>query len=55
MTNEALQVLIVDDHPLFRSGMRTLLEAEPDMVVVGEATAARKRSRWQPASSPTLF
>jgi DNA-binding NarL/FixJ family response regulator len=42
MTNEALQVLIVDDHPLFRSGMRTLLEAEPDTVVVGEATTGEE-------------
>jgi DNA-binding NarL/FixJ family response regulator len=33
-----LRVLIADDHPLFRKGMRTLLESMPDIVVVGEAT-----------------
>lgn len=33
-----LRVLIADDHPLFRKGMRTLLESMPDIVVVSEAT-----------------
>jgi len=32
-----LTVLIADDHPLFRKGMRTLLESMPDMEVLGEA------------------
>jgi DNA-binding NarL/FixJ family response regulator len=35
---ETLHLLIVDDHPLFRKGLRTLLESEPDFAVVGEAT-----------------
>ena len=29
-------VLIVDDEPLVRSGLRAILEGEPDLVVVGE-------------------
>ncbi len=33
-----LRVLIADDHPLFRSGLRALLGAVPDMAVAGEAT-----------------
>lgn len=32
-----LRVLLVDDQRLMREGLRTLLELEPDMVVVGEA------------------
>lgn len=32
-----IRVLIVDDHPVVRSGMRTLLAASPAIVVVGEA------------------
>lgn len=32
-----IRVLIVDDHPLFRQGIRWSLEAEEDMEVVGEA------------------
>jgi DNA-binding NarL/FixJ family response regulator len=33
---EKLRVLIADDHPLFRDGMRGLLATQPDMEVVGE-------------------
>lgn len=34
---EALTILIVDDHPLFRQGVRATLEREPDFRVLGEA------------------
>ena len=36
-----LHVLIADDHPLFRKGMRALLTTAPDFTVVGEATTGR--------------
>ena len=29
--------MIADDHPIFRDGLRRLLEAEPDLKVIGEA------------------
>jgi two-component system, NarL family, response regulator NreC len=35
-----IRVLLTDDHMLFRQGIRTLLEAEPDIEVVGEAADA---------------
>jgi DNA-binding NarL/FixJ family response regulator len=35
---EPLVVLIADDHPLFRNGMRALLTSVPDLEVAGEAT-----------------
>ena len=31
-----LRVILVDDHPLFRQGLRRVLEGEPDIEVVGE-------------------
>jgi DNA-binding NarL/FixJ family response regulator len=34
---EKWRTLIVDDHPLFRSGLRELLEAEPGIQICGEA------------------
>src|ERR1044071_1184521 len=35
-----IRVLLTDDHTLFRQAIRTLLSAEPDMEVVGEAANA---------------
>ena len=36
--SEGLRVLICDDHALFRRGLEMVLENEPDIEVVGEAT-----------------
>jgi len=35
-----IRVFLTDDHTLFRQGVRTLISAEPDMEVVGEAANA---------------
>ena len=32
-----IRIVIADDHPIFRDGLRRLLESEGDMKVVGEA------------------
>jgi DNA-binding NarL/FixJ family response regulator len=37
MSSAPIRILIADDHPIFRDGLRRLLEAEPDLRVVGEA------------------
>lgn len=34
----AIRLLLVDDHQLFREGLRRILELEPDITVVGEAS-----------------
>jgi len=39
MLMETIRILIADDHPLFRKGMRALLASMPDAEVVGEATS----------------
>jgi DNA-binding NarL/FixJ family response regulator len=37
-STERIRVLVADDHPVFRRGMRAILGAEPDTELVGEAT-----------------
>ncbi|MCL4488752.1 MAG: response regulator transcription factor [Chloroflexi bacterium] len=34
---KSIRVLLVDDHAVVRSGLRLLIEQEPDIVVIGEA------------------
>jgi len=47
-----IRILLADDHTLFRQGVKTLLGAEPDMEVVGEASdgtgAADKATELKP-------
>src|SRR5947209_8527930 len=38
----SIRVAIADDHPIFRFGMRTLLEATPDTEVAGEAATGEE-------------
>jgi len=37
MPPNPIRILLVDDHAVLRAGLRALLEAEPDLMVVGEA------------------
>ena len=37
MSSASIRILIADDHGIFRDGLRRLLEAEPNLCVVGEA------------------
>ena len=37
-----IRILLADDHKLMRSGLRVLLEQQPDLVVIGEASDGRE-------------
>jgi DNA-binding NarL/FixJ family response regulator len=34
-----IRILLVDDHPVVRMGLRGMLDAEPDLTVIGEASS----------------
>lgn len=52
---ETLQALIVDDHPLFRKGMRALLDSMPDMNVIGEAQTASEAVEYAVQLQPDII
>ncbi|MGV1037769.1 MAG: response regulator [Candidatus Nanopelagicales bacterium] len=52
---EPIRVMIVDDHAVTRTGLRTMVEAENDMVVVGEASLASEAIAVAPALRPDVL
>jgi DNA-binding NarL/FixJ family response regulator len=48
----ALQIFLADDHMVVREGLKTLINAQPDMIVIGEAgdgqTALQQAQACQP-------
>lgn len=38
MSERAITLVLADDHPVVRGGLRVLLSAEPDLTVIGEAS-----------------
>jgi two-component system response regulator DevR len=51
---EPIRVYLLDDHEIVRRGIRELLEAEGDIVVVGESGLAQEATRRIPALRPDV-
>lgn len=52
---KAISVLLVDDHVLFRQALRHLLEAEPDIRVIGEAGDGRSAQQLAERFHPDVI
>jgi two-component system, NarL family, response regulator NreC len=48
-------VLLADDHPIVRQGLRHLLEAEPDLKVVGEASDGLQAVQFTEKFKPNVL
>ena len=54
MTDTSVRLVIADDHPLYRRGMRALLSTVPDMIVVGEADSGTTAARISAELAPDV-
>jgi DNA-binding NarL/FixJ family response regulator len=52
---ERVRILIVDDHALYRVGIRNILEREPDLEIVAEADDARSALDASFATNPDVI
>lgn len=50
----SIKVFLLDDHEVVRRGLRELIEADPDMTVVGESASAQEAARRIPAMRPDV-
>jgi DNA-binding NarL/FixJ family response regulator len=50
-----VRVVIADDHPIVRDGLRVLLDSLPDMELVGEATTGREAVRSAVVDRPDVI
>jgi two-component system NarL family response regulator len=54
VSEDAIRVLIVDDHALFRRGLQMVLEGEADIDVVGEASDGHEAIERAEATTPDV-
>jgi DNA-binding NarL/FixJ family response regulator len=53
--NQQINIVIADDHPIFRDGLRRLLEADPGFKVIGEAQDGAEAVRLASQLKPDIL
>jgi DNA-binding NarL/FixJ family response regulator len=54
MSDRPIRILIADDHPVFRFGLRALLESQPDMVVLAEVDSGEAAVQMAQSLQPDV-
>lgn len=54
MVKDGITVFVVEDHPIVRLGLRTMLESEPGITVVGMAGSGSEAIKTIPSAAPDI-
>lgn len=54
-TGGKARIVLADDHPLLRQGLRLVIDAEPDLEVAGEAASGEEAIRLVAATRPDVL
>ena len=52
--SDAIRIVLADDHPVYRDGLRALIDRSPDLELVGEAASGAEAVSISAASSPAV-
>ncbi|OJF97237.1 response regulator [Pararhizobium antarcticum] len=55
MTERAIRILVIDDHPMFREGVSRSLSEQPDMNVCGEGASSEEAIRLDRELKPEVI
>lgn len=54
-SNPTIRILLIEDHVILREGLRSLLEMEDDLSIIGEATSGEEGLRIAATKKPDLI